>query len=42
LFDNLGRMTKMSQITDGQTYTSKYTNNFAGALVEEEYPRAEK
>ncbi|MGD9629049.1 MAG: hypothetical protein AB7V18_07380 [Pyrinomonadaceae bacterium] len=22
-FDNLGRMTQMAQITDGQTYTSK-------------------
>lgn len=38
LFDNLGRMTQMAQITDGQTYTSKYTYNFSGALVEEEYP----
>src|SRR5690606_5012106 len=38
LFDDLGRMTQMAQITDGQTYTSKYTYNLSGALVEEEYP----
>ncbi|MEQ1763638.1 MAG: RHS repeat-associated core domain-containing protein [Pyrinomonadaceae bacterium] len=42
LFDNLGRMTQMSQITDGTSYTSKYTYNFAGALVEEEYPSGRK
>lgn len=42
LFDNLGRMTQMAQITDGQTYTSKYTYNFSGALVEEEYPSGRK
>lgn len=37
-FDNLGRLKKSAQITDGNTYTSKYTYNFAGALIEEEYP----
>ncbi len=42
LFDNLGRMTQMAQITDGRTYTSKYTYNFSGALVEEEYPSGRK
>ncbi len=42
LFDNLGRMTQMAQITDGHTYTSKYTYNFSGALVEEEYPSGRK
>jgi len=42
LFDNLGRMTRMAQITDGQTYTSKYTYNFSGALIEEEYPSGRK
>lgn len=38
LFDNFGRITESKQITDGNTYTSRYTYNFAGALVEEEYP----
>ncbi|MCW5957365.1 MAG: RHS repeat protein [Pyrinomonadaceae bacterium] len=42
LFDNLGRMTQMAQITDGHTYTSKYTYNFSGALIEEEYPSGRK
>ncbi len=42
LFDNLGRMTQMAQITDGTSYTSKYTYNFSGALVEEEYPSGRK
>ncbi len=42
VFDNLGRMTQMAQITDGQTYTSKYTYNFSGALIEEEYPSGRK
>jgi hypothetical protein len=35
-------MTQMAQITDGMTYTSKYTYNFSGALVEEEYPSGRK
>ncbi|HRJ90469.1 MAG TPA: RHS repeat-associated core domain-containing protein [Pyrinomonadaceae bacterium] len=42
VFDNLGRITQMAQITDGQTYTSKYTYNFSGALIEEEYPSGRK
>jgi len=42
LFDNLGRLTQSAQITDGQTYTSKYTYNLSGALVEEEYPSGRK
>ncbi len=37
-FDNLGRLKRTAQITDGNIYTSKYTYNFAGALIEEEYP----
>ena len=42
LFDNFGRITESKQITDGNTYTSRYTYNFAGALVEEEYPSGRK
>ncbi|MGB5015519.1 MAG: hypothetical protein WBO68_15970, partial [Pyrinomonadaceae bacterium] len=42
LFDNFGRVTRSSQTTDGNTYTSKYTYNFAGALIEEEYPSGRK
>ncbi len=42
LFDEMGRLTQMSQFTDGQTYTSKYTYNLSGALIEEEYPSGRK
>ena len=41
-FDSFGRPTEYQQITDGQTYTSKYTYNLSGALVEEEYPTGRK
>jgi len=37
-FDNFGRLTQSSQITDGQTYTSSYQYNLSGALVQETYP----
>lgn len=37
-FDEAGRLKQFQQYTDGQTYTSKYTYNLSGALVEEEYP----
>lgn len=37
-FDVAGRLKEFKQITDGQTYTSKYTYNLSGALIEEEYP----
>jgi RHS repeat-associated protein len=37
-FDNFGRTLTSEQITDGQTYTSKYKYNFSGALVEQTYP----
>lgn len=37
-FDLTGRLRQYQQITDGQTYTSKYTYNLSGALIEEEYP----
>ncbi|MGB2750838.1 MAG: RHS repeat-associated core domain-containing protein [Pyrinomonadaceae bacterium] len=37
-FDLLGRLKESQQYTDGNTYTSKYTYNLSGALVEEEYP----
>lgn len=37
-FDVAGRLKEIRQITDGQTYTSKYTYNLSGALIEEEYP----
>ncbi|HRI05068.1 MAG TPA: RHS repeat-associated core domain-containing protein [Pyrinomonadaceae bacterium] len=38
LFDATGRLTESKQVTDGNTYTSKYTYNLSGAIVEEEYP----
>ncbi|HMT09185.1 MAG TPA: RHS repeat-associated core domain-containing protein [Pyrinomonadaceae bacterium] len=38
MFDNFGRVTESKQITDGSTYTSKYTFSFTGALIQEEYP----
>ena len=41
-FDNFGRVKESSQITDGNTYTSKYTYNLSGALIEEEYPSGRK
>jgi len=41
-FDQYGRPTEYQQITDGETYTSKYTYNLSGALVEEEYPTGRK
>ena len=37
-FDNLGRLTRSRQITDGQTYTSSYQYNLSGALTQETYP----
>jgi len=40
LFDNLGRMTQMTQITDGYTYTSKYTFNFSMHWSRKNTPRA--
>ena len=42
IFDNFGRLKETQQITDGNTYTSKYTYNLSGALVEEEYPSGRK
>lgn len=42
LFDNFGRITESKQITDGNTYISRYTYNLSGALVEEEYPSGRK
>ncbi len=41
-FDNFGRLKETQQITDGNTYTSKYTYNLSGALIEEEYPSGRK
>ncbi len=38
LFNNFGRLTQSSQITDGQIYTSGYQYNLSGALVQETYP----
>jgi RHS repeat-associated protein len=37
-FDNFGRTLTSEQITDGQTYTSKYKYNLSGALLEQTYP----
>ncbi|MFN0140398.1 MAG: RHS repeat domain-containing protein [Pyrinomonadaceae bacterium] len=42
VFDNFGRLKETQQITDGNTYTSKYAYNFSGALIEEEYPSGRK
>ena len=37
-FDNLGRLLTHEQITDGQTYSTAYTYNLSGAIIEETYP----
>lgn len=37
-FDILGRVLSSQQITDGQAYSSAYTYNLSGALVEQTYP----
>ncbi|MBK9214286.1 MAG: RHS repeat-associated core domain-containing protein [Chloracidobacterium sp.] len=37
-FDILGRVTGHKQTTDGTDYTTSYTYNLAGALIEETYP----
>ena len=37
-FDILGRVTGHKQTTDGQEYTTGYTYNLSGALVEQTYP----
>lgn len=37
-FDNLGRLETHRQITDGQTYDTRYRYNLSGALIEETYP----
>lgn len=41
-FDNLGRLTAHQQITDGTAYTTGYTYNLSGALIEETYPSGRK
>jgi RHS repeat-associated protein len=37
-FDNFGRNLVSQQLTDGQTYESKYKYDFGGRLVEQTYP----
>lgn len=37
-FDNLGRLSAHQQITDGRTFSTAYTYNLSGALIEETYP----
>jgi RHS repeat-associated protein len=37
-FDNFGRTLTSEQITDGQTYESKYKYDFGGRLVDQTYP----
>ena len=37
-FDEAGRLEEFRQITDGQTYTSRYEYNLSGALTKETYP----
>jgi RHS repeat-associated protein len=41
-FDSLGRVTAHKQTTDGHDYTTAYTYNLSGALVEETYPSTRK
>jgi len=37
-FDNLGRLLAHQQITDGTTYSTAYSYNLSGALIEQTYP----
>lgn len=37
-FDEAGRITKHKQAIDGEDYTTAYTYNLGGALIEETYP----
>jgi RHS repeat-associated protein len=37
-FDSLGNVLSHRQTTDGQSYTTSYTYNLSGALIEEVYP----
>jgi RHS repeat-associated protein len=37
-FDNFGRTLVSQQLTDGQTYESKYKYNLSGGLIEQTYP----
>lgn len=37
-FNNLGRLLTHQQITDGQTYSTAYTYNLSGGLIEQAYP----
>jgi YD repeat-containing protein len=37
-YDPMGRVTKSSQVTNGQTYTFSYVYNLAGDLESESYP----
>jgi YD repeat-containing protein len=37
-FDNFGRTLVSQQLTDGQTYESKYKYDFGGRMVEQTYP----
>lgn len=37
-FDDLGHLLAHQQTTDGQTYSTSYTYNLSGALVDETYP----
>ncbi|HEV7646099.1 MAG TPA: hypothetical protein VGO50_19340 [Pyrinomonadaceae bacterium] len=41
-FDPLGRVTAHKQITGGTAYTTGYTYNLSGALIEETYPSGRK
>lgn len=37
-FDSLGRVLAHNQTTDGQNYTTAYSYNLSGAMIEETYP----
>ena len=41
-FDVFGRVLTHEQITDGQTYSTDYTYNLSGSLIEETYPSTRK
>ena len=42
LLDEIGRVKESQQLTNGQTYTSRYKYNLSGALIEQEYPSTRK
>jgi RHS repeat-associated protein len=41
-FDEMGRLRSHEQYTDGRTFSTAYTYNLSGALIEETYPSTRK